>query len=436
MNGTIETLPSGRFRARKIDPKSGKYRSAGTYDTELEAQHALAQPFAKAGKGSTLADIWPDFEKRRRVTVRDYRTDIQRWALYVETHDIVNVPLRQLTRGMLMRWLESLKAKGLEIQTRKNTLNLMRVVLHSALDDELISANPARDIRIKRAEEGSTDEKWRVIDPDAQLRLLRSVAPEEWPAVAAMLGLGFRNSEQWRLRWEDVDMDARLVTVRYSVKGLKTKSGKIRKLPLFGLALEAFRAAEHSRKGGCEYVFPSPRTNKRRADSSNPTRWEKWTGAAGVDPAFRWYDLRHTCATSLLAGWWGPAWSLEEIRQLLGHSSVKVTERYAHLLNETLRAAGKRSDVEFHGGSESGANSRAIFGIRTRDLRFTNPRHLEGFSGLAVEDFHQRSTARDGRIKALLLEATRLSFRKGSPLAKARVHEILAESERLVSGGR
>ena len=373
MKGSTETLPSGRVRARKIDPKTGRYRKVGTFDTQAEADHALAQPLPKAGKGSTLADIWPDFEKRRRVTVRDFRTDIQRWALYVETHDIVNVPLRQLTRGMILRWLESLKVRGLELQTRKNALNLLRVVLHSALDDELIAANPARDIRLKRSEEGSTDDKWRVIDPDQQLALLRAVAPEEWPAVAAMLGLGFRNSEQWRLRWEDVDMDQRLVTVRYSVKGKKTKSGKIRRLPLFGLALEAFRAAEHARKGGCEYVFPAPRTNERRGDSSHPTRWKAWLKAAGIDAAFRWYDLRHTCATSLLAGWWGPAWSLEEIRQLLGHSTIKMTERYAHLLNETLRAAGARSDVEFHGESGSAAKSGAIFGIRTRDLRFTKP---------------------------------------------------------------
>lgn len=48
------------------------------------------------------------------------------------------------------------------------------------------------------------------------------------------------------------------------------------------------------------------------------------------DRRVRWHDLRHSCGTSLNAGWWGRVWSLEEIRDLLGHSSVKVTEIYAH----------------------------------------------------------------------------------------------------------
>jgi len=57
----------------------------------------------------------------------------------------------------------------------------------------------------------------------------------------------------------------------------------------------------------------------------------------------RWHDLRHTCASSLVAAWWGPAWRLELVREVLGHSSITVTERYAHLAASVLDDAGAQT---------------------------------------------------------------------------------------------
>ena len=76
-----------------------------------------------------------------------------------------------------------------------------------------------------------------------------------------------------------------------------------------------------------------------------------------------------TCATSLVAGWWGRRWTLEEVCKLLGHSSITVTERYSHAANELLRRAAKESDESRNGGSnpgpplyESGALPLSYFG--------------------------------------------------------------------------
>jgi hypothetical protein len=65
---------------------------------------------------------------------------------------------------------------------------------------------------------------------------------------------------------------------------------------------------------------------------------------AGIEerPGLVWYCLRHSCATSLLEGWWGPPWSLEEVSEMLGHSSVSVTEGYIHSTGSRLRGAVKR----------------------------------------------------------------------------------------------
>jgi hypothetical protein len=76
----------------------------------------------------------------------------------------------------------------------------------------------------------------------------------------------------------------------------------------------------------------------------------------------RFHDLRHTCASSLIAGWWGRRWSLEEVKGLLGHRSITTTERYAHLaesaLNNAARETGHLPSVSPGSDAESGVTPR------------------------------------------------------------------------------
>lgn len=66
---------------------------------------------------------------------------------------------------------------------------------------------------------------------------------------------------------------------------------------------------------------------------------------AAVGRHVRFHDLRHTCASLLVSGAWGRAWSLEEVKQLLGHSSISVTERYAHFAGSLLDDAAAQTDA-------------------------------------------------------------------------------------------
>lgn len=91
---------------------------------------------------------------------------------------------------------------------------------------------------------------------------------------------------------------------------------------------------------------------------------------AGVRRSIRWHDLRHTCASSLVQGLWGPAWTLEEVKEMLGHSSILVTQRYAHLGETALKRAAKRvSSVgyelvrEVTGGATASAAITSDFNI-------------------------------------------------------------------------
>ena len=69
---------------------------------------------------------------------------------------------------------------------------------------------------------------------------------------------------------------------------------------------------------------------------------------AGVQRHVRFHDLRHTCASHLISGSWGRAWTLEEVARHLGHSSSAVTRRYAHLCPEGLQRAVRETRPELH----------------------------------------------------------------------------------------
>ena len=68
--------------------------------------------------------------------------------------------------------------------------------------------------------------------------------------------------------------------------------------------------------------------------------WATACRRAGIED-FHIHDLRHTCAAWLVSA--GVA--LTEIRDLLGHSTIRMTERYAHLAPENIRAAVAALDV-------------------------------------------------------------------------------------------
>jgi integrase len=93
-------------------------------------------------------------------------------------------------------------------------------------------------------------------------------------------------------------------------------------------------------------MFPTPSHQRwdgkavvggcRRQKCKTPIVWQK-VRAAFLPRRVWWHLLRHTTASSLVAGWWGERWRLEEVRGLMGHSTIRVTERYAHLADSTLK---------------------------------------------------------------------------------------------------
>lgn len=335
---SVEEHPkgSGKFRVRgRINGKLKTVQSGLTEEAAngVAAGYTVVRNERVLKESVTLTTHGPEFLERRELAgVRGIRTDKSYWDKHIAGSALGRLPLETLKKPDVMTWLHALPRK-LAYRTRMKALNLLRTGLQDAVDHGFLEFNPARDVKLHTAGAArDTDDLEGILWPDEQRRLIAAVAPHHRPAVVFALCTGLRQAEQWWLQWGDVRPDR--VLVRRSSGGKATKAGRPREVFLLPPALAALKACPRANK----HVFPALEGG-RREEGKAPRAWKTWLKTAGITRRVRWHDLRHTCATSLLAGWWGRKWSLDEVCKLLGHSSIGVTERYARKLDETQKIA-------------------------------------------------------------------------------------------------
>jgi integrase len=364
--GTIERY-RGRFRARAPDAKR---TPIGVFDTAEDAERALDAHFAiaVAPRGETLrtyGERWLD--ARERAGYRGIEQDVRHWRASVAKWSCYEWPLRELKRGDVRRWVDGL-ARGHADQTARNPLNLVRVCLRSAVDDGVIPSNPADGVRVHSR--GHVEDTWTYLTVPEQHGVL---ACEAIPIRIRMLiqfaiGTGLRWGEQRVLELVDVHLDSKLpyVHVRRSKRGAP-KNTKHRSVPLFGMGLKAAQwlvadSTSRSNRRGLlcvpehASIYPAgegPRRNARAEEirAGKYARGDKvsYLEDAGIERRVRWHDLRHTCGSSLVAGWWGRAWTLLEVRDFLGHQTITTTERYAHLAGSVVETAARETAAALAG---------------------------------------------------------------------------------------
>ena len=136
--------------------------------------------------------------------------------------------------------------------------------------------------------------------------------------VILALNTGLRRGELFNLSWKDIDLDKRQLTV----EGSTSKSGQTRHIRLNHKAHPVL--ADWEKQSDGVIVFASPVTGERFDNIKRS--WESLRERAGLEN-FVFHDLRHTFASKLaMAGQ-----DLYVIKDLLGHSTVQMTEKYAHL---------------------------------------------------------------------------------------------------------
>jgi integrase len=162
----------------------------------------------------------------------------------------------------------------------------------------------------------------RFLSDDERDRLMaackQSTNKDLYLAVVLALSTGARQQEIMGLKWSQVDFKRSAITL------YETKNGEIRTLPLVSHAHDLMQGRSKVRRIDTDLVFPSSNTPNKPVDLRTP--WETALKNAGVED-FRWHDLRHSCASYLAMN----GASLAEIAEVLGHKTLQMVKRYAHL---------------------------------------------------------------------------------------------------------
>ncbi len=328
----VDFTVDGR-RIRRVSPVQSK-RGAKAYEVELRleltAKRPDAGPAVEAPTMSAFADEW----MATYVAVHNKPSGRLRKEKALRCHLVPFFGKRRLDQ-ITRRDIEAFKADQLRRELAPSTVNRHLGVLSSLMKSAVEWGVLAERVRVKPLPETAAEFDW--LRPDEAGALLRAMEPSPRYRAVVFLALrtGMRKGEIFGLHWRSVDLEAGRITVEHNAwRGLlgTPKSGKTRVIPMTADLVEVMRWWRLKSVG--EVVFPN-----RAGGVTYNTNYANTMLRKGLDRAelrrIRFHDLRHTFASHLVLN----GCSLKVVQVLMGHSSVKMTERYAHVGDRQLETA-------------------------------------------------------------------------------------------------
>lgn len=275
----------------------------------------------------TLRSFVPKFMESSEAKNKHSSVDSKRQIL--ETHILPALGDRMLAEidyaaieDFKLALLRKLKAK-----TVNNVLTVLRALLATAKKRGVIAEIP--EIEWLEIDRQSFD----FLNFEEADRMI-AAADGEWRCMVLLaIRTGMRLGELLGLRWEDVDLKAGKIHVRQAiVRGKVTtpKNRKAREIPLSPQALDALKAHRHLR-GEHVFCYEDGTRLTKGGCKHTPYRACRVAGLRRIG----WHVLRHTFASHLAMR----GVPLRTIMELMGHGSITMTMRYAHLAPEVSRDA-------------------------------------------------------------------------------------------------
>lgn len=282
----------------------------------------------------TLQEVWDKFDRLHNSRLKSPRSWRKIWETRV-CKRFGGVRLDEITPQDIAEFMCSMKSmrrtkgkrKPLAMETViKNVKLISRLYSYAAKIGLYEGNNPTKRLDIPRYDN-------QVTTPltDEELDRLMAVLGT-WKNRMVALGFQFclatgkRTGEVFNLTWSDVDFDSDVI--RFEIKSIV--KGRYQYLPMNGLMKSVLAEAQAERQVRSNLVFHS--TNGNRIHYRWP--WTRIKAAAKLRPEIRPHDLRHTFASRLISSGKVDLYTLQHI---LGHKTVAMTQRYAHLANDSLR---------------------------------------------------------------------------------------------------
>ncbi len=251
------------------------------------------------------------------------------------------------------KWRVQRLESGIHAKTVNRDLAALKSAINKAVEWDLIETNPIAKLKLSKVDT-HTNVRFLTTEEETRFRQALDVREEKirlardsgnvWrqkrgyperpnlrnqhfvdaikPMILLSLNTGLRRGELFGLTWKDINLSQAILTV----KGESAKSNKTRHIPLNSEALETLQAWQRQQKMPEELVFP----NKQGKRLTHVKRSWKHIITQAAIAKFRWHDMRHHFASSLVMA----GVDLNTVRELLGHADIKMTLIYAHLSPE------------------------------------------------------------------------------------------------------
>ncbi len=325
-DGTRYASGKSRIRRELAGSKSSaiklyKLRTAAVLKGEKVPENLRKKPV-------TFTELSKDALEYSTAHKRSHDHDEKRMQRLVElfgANAAENIMPQDIERALTTLAAEC--TKGWKPATFNRYKALISLTYRLGIANGKVPANPARLVKARRENNTRT----RYLLPEEEIRLRTAIVascPERLPEFEVALHTGMRRGEQYGLMWADVNLDNRIITVP------RSKNGEKRFVFLNDAAVSAFQLLWQFSKGTGK-VFAN---GYYSAASKGAREWfEKALRDAKITD-FTWHCLRHTFASRLVMA----GVDIRTVQELMGHKTITVTLRYAHLAPQHQLAAVQR----------------------------------------------------------------------------------------------
>lgn len=316
---TIRTRKGKNGTTYRVEHSLDGSRISKSFKTKKEAERFSAMLLVDESFAQSFTDHLPNtltFSEAVELYLKKYTgkdpSKRQRMSFWLDTFG--NRPVGKITRLQVKTILSHLSTR-LKPATVNRYKASISAVYSFLLQEYDIEHNPVKGIPNLSENNART----RFLNEKEITRLLVACSESSWKRLSLLVLMaittGARRSELLRLTWRDIDFKNKQATLE------TTKNGERRLLVLTNEVVESLMT--YREKDG--FIFPNPRDPYSYFKNFDK-HWLSALERAGIKD-FRFHDLRHTCA-SLLAS---QGVSLLAISDVLGHKSIVMTRRYAHL---------------------------------------------------------------------------------------------------------
>jgi integrase len=317
-------------RYRLKSPENSR-AGAHAYEALLRQRTARGEPVAQTRASRVRFDEFAAQWMTTYVAANNKPTEQRAKRIALARHLLPafgHLSLEDVTARRVEEYKASRLATGLRAKTVNNQLAILSRLLGSAVEWGALETAPR--VRLLKA----PIPVFSVLTEHQAEDLMAATDPEWRDMVLLALRTGMRVGELCALRWEDVDLARGQIAVRRSIaQGIEstTKSNRVRHVPLADDVVDALRSRRHTEA----LLFPAKHGGHLRHCVADRAL-KRQCARAGVR-AIGWHALRHTFATLLAA----KGVPLHVVQQLLGHATIHMTLRYAHVLPSSFEAALK-----------------------------------------------------------------------------------------------